>query len=422
MSVKIKISSLVETTLVFFILSLVFLYDVFNSVLSSLDELLGLVSFLVILYYVIVKTKIKLYRQEYYILLFLIIVAIVGLTSNLMTINKGYSTSVIAIIGDSINFFKAFITYFGIRFLSHKFNSKNVINRLSTSSVTIFWLLFTIIIIDLIFIIYPQPSRFGITSLQLFFQHPSRYGFAFIFIFLMLLPRYVYKKKTILIFIIIIGALSFRVKYLGFLLVTIFFTFYGKRLFKFSKKYFFIITSIVGLFSVWLFWDWIDMYFTFDNLETAWSRAVLLYYSAIIANDFYPFGTGFGTYSSFYSGLHYSWVYDHYGISKVYGISREYWPYLSDQYWPLVLGEFGYIGLISMFGVIISYISLFFNKAKESLYTNKYYYFISIILGMLMLLIDSTSDSIFTQQRAVVLFSYFALVINYSNESSNSKK
>ncbi|WP_299114841.1 hypothetical protein [uncultured Winogradskyella sp.] len=368
----------------------------------------------------------KLYRKEYYIVFFLTSVLFIGLVSNFTSYFNNNLTPSVAIFADSIVFFKAFVAYFAVRLLSNVYNSENVLLSLSKYSERIFLLLLLFIIADFIFKIYPREYRFGLRSIELFFQHTSRYAFTFSFIFLVLLPSHFNKKKGFLLFVLLAGMLSLRVKYLGFVVVTILIIFYGKKLFKISKFYFLAFTVSLGLILAWFFWDWLAMYFTFTKLDnTAWSRAVILYYSFIIGNDYFPIGTGFGTYASYYSGLYYSWVYDLYGISNVYGIKRTHWKFVSDQYWPMVLGQFGYFGLMGMLLVIYNYFSLFMGHIKFTTNRTKYFRFISIVLGLMLLLIDSTTDAIFTQQRAVVMFIYFALIINTTmnkNENTTDKQ
>jgi len=238
------------------------------------------------------------------------------------------------------------------------------------------------------------------------------------------LPKHYKNNKRLLLLILIVGTFSLRVKYFGFVGFTIIILLYGKRLFKIPKLYFLSFIAVFSFFLIWLFRFQIDKYFTFDSLEDAWSRAIVLYYSYIIGNDFFPLGTGFGSYCSYYSGYYYSWVYDSYGINNVYGISRKYWKFVADQYWPMVLGQFGYIGLFSMIMVIYNYFTFFLDKIKANRNNESYYYLLTAILGLLMLLIDSTSDAIFTQQRAVAMFIYFALIVNtidFKHESITNK-
>jgi len=416
----IKIATIYEQVITLIILTLVFLYDVFGSIFGFLDELIALLSLVVIIIITLLKGKIHFYRKEYYIILFLNLILIIGLLSNYVAYKKGYITDLSSVFGDMINFFKAFIVYFGIRILSNNFDAQKVFNKLSKYTEIIFYFLFLLLIADFIFKIYPQRPRYGVHAFELFFKHASRYSFAFAFSFLILLPKYYKRKRGLLLLILFVGMLSLRVKYFGFVLFGFVLFFYGKKLFKIPKRYFLYVTVGLGLVMVWLFWDWLSMYFSIDAIEKGWSRGVILYYSFTIGDDFFPLGTGFGTYSCYYSGLNYSWVYGLYGIDHVYGMSRVYWGFLADQYWPMVLGQFGYIGFFSMIFVLYNYFTLFLTQIKLHLALKRfYYYYLAAILGLLLLLIDSTTDAIFTQQRAVVMFSFFALILNLTKKKQN---
>lgn len=411
MSLKLKVSSIFEQTILIITLALVFLYDAFVGVLGSLDEFTALLSIFVILFF-IAKGKLRFFRKEFYIILLLLIVLAVGLISNISANYNGNVTDNRAIFADSIIFFKAFLAYFGIRLASHKFDSALVLNKIALYAEYVFYILVLIAAIDIMFNIFPRSERYGIRTIVLFFSHSSRMGFAFSFIFLALLPKYYKTNKELLFIVLIMGLFCLRVKYFGFLAISIFFIFYSKYLFRIPKLYFLSTIAALALLLVWVFQEKIEYYFYFENIDDAWSRAIVLYYSFIIGNDFFPLGTGFGSYSSYYSGLYYSWVYDLYGINNVYGISRKYWKFVADQYWPMVLGQFGWIGFFSMVMVIYNYLMLFLDKTKAFRDNKEYHYLLAALLGLLLLLVDSTSDAIFTQQRAVALFIFFALIVN----------
>lgn len=405
-----------ENFIIFSVLILVFFYDYFNTYLSFFDEFITLFFSFVIITALLFNQKVKVYKQEINITILLIFLSFIGLTSNYASAKLGYHTNKVAIIGDFISFNKAYISYFGIRFLVNNINSKRVINKLSIYAEIAFYILIIFLIVDAFFKIFPQYSRFGIKSFQLFFTHTSRYSFAFSFIFLLLFPKYLNKNKLFLIFVLFVGLLSLRVKYFGFFILALIFIYYGKELFKIPRKTFLIVIALLLIFVALIFKNQFQMYFTFDELETSWSRAIILFYSFKIGNDFFPLGTGFGTFSSHFSGKYYSWVYEMYGIDKVYGISRIYWEFVSDQFWPMVLGQFGYLGLLSFVGVIYNYFMLFLRRIKKSVNKSNYSYI--PFLGLLLLLVDSSTDAIFTQNRAVAMFIIFGLFINYQRDSN----
>jgi len=84
------------------------------------------------------------------------------------------------------------------------------------------------------------------------------------------------------------------------------------------------------------------------------ARGLLYQASEKIAVQHFPFGVGFGRFGSFASSQPYSTVYDQYGLSGVWGLSRPHPQFISDTSWPSVLGETGAVGLLCFFGGIMA--------------------------------------------------------------------
>ena len=105
-----------------------------------------------------------------------------------------------------------------------------------------------------------------------------------------------------------------------------------------------------------------------------------------IALDNCPIGTGFASFGSAVtadSGW-YSPLYFQYGISSVWGLSQEYSAFISDSFWPTVLGQSGWIGLIAYCGAFVMLIRSILDNADSKL---------PILLFAAYLLIMSTSES-----------------------------
>lgn len=73
-------------------------------------------------------------------------------------------------------------------------------------------------------------------------------------------------------------------------------------------------------------------------------RVALTETSVLIANDRFPLGSGLGTFGSWMSRVDYSPVYAVYGLNYHWGLSEGDPRFLNDTYWPMVIGELGYIG------------------------------------------------------------------------------
>jgi hypothetical protein len=67
---------------------------------------------------------------------------------------------------------------------------------------------------------------------------------------------------------------------------------------------------------------------------------------AQIAANHFPFGVGFGRFGSAPSRETYSTVYDDYGLSRTWGLSRDFPRFITDTSWPSVMGEAGYAGVL----------------------------------------------------------------------------
>ena len=84
--VKKKFKNINGGLIIISIFVLVFIYDVFNSVLGFFDEFIAFISFLIIAANVTLKQKITLYREEIRIAVLLIVLLLIGLTFLVITI------------------------------------------------------------------------------------------------------------------------------------------------------------------------------------------------------------------------------------------------------------------------------------------------------------------------------------------------
>ena len=163
--------------------------------------------------------------------------------------------------------------------------------------------------------------------------------------------------------------------------------------------------AFVGVILLIFAFDQINFYF-FKN--DGFARKELMNASFEIAKDYFPIGTGFATFGSFYSAENYSLIYYKYNLNTVYGLSPNYHYFVADSFYPMLLGQFGYIGLF----LYLICIYLLFKKIQNiDLKKNKYVY-ISKICALTYLIISSTSESSFTGPMAISL----ALIMGFDDE------
>lgn len=139
-------------------------------------------------------------------------------------------------------------------------------------------------------------------------------------------------------------------------------------------------------------------------------RALLYIYAFITANDYFPLGSGFGTYGSSMAASHYSPLYIKYGFSSRWGMSTEYHPFLMDSYYPQIIAQFGYIGIflfVMMWKKLVwEHISDLNNSAQK---------YSSIFLSMSWLIAGIG----FGTGSAWGCLVFFALGIMFSNDWTN---
>ena len=134
-----------------------------------------------------------------------------------------------------------------------------------------------------------------------------------------------------------------------------------------------------------------------------WARSALSITSLKIGKDHFPIGTGFGTYASWVSGESYSKIYDIYGLNKVWGLSSDFYWFVADTFWPMIIGQFGFIGL-AIYTFIIYKI---YRNIKNN--DNLYYYFGQILL-LLYLLVLSVAEASFSGPIVVMYMVFIGLL------------
>ena len=141
----------------------------------------------------------------------------------------------------------------------------------------------------------------------------------------------------------------------------------------------------------------IQFYF-FNDLSDDIARVGMLVASIFIGIDHFPLGAGFGTFASFYSGQVYSPLYIDYDISWMYGLTEDHPSLVSDAFWPMIIGQNGYIGLIIFIIILVK----IFKEIQKIYYIDKYKY-MSGIFVFLYLMIASLAESAFVHPIAMPL-------------------
>ena len=353
------------------------------------DEALAMITFPIILFNILKKKTLKIKKYDFYILVSLIIIGFIGIYSSL---KYEYQPIYIALL-DMILIYKFFLVYYLGSYINNNGNLYNYKNRIigHLKLITIIFFIFTII--NYIFHIFPSSYRYGIMVNTIFYGQPTNLVASCVFIIATMMTfekKIDYKYIGILLFVI---ATTLRMKAFVFIIVFLIISIY---LNKTNKKITFSKIGIIVCICILIAYNQIEYYFfTSDDI----ARGVLLETSIKIANDHFPFGAGFATFGSYFSAVNYSPIYLKYNIHNIHGLTKDNPAFISDSFWPMLVGQLGYIGT-SFY--LICIILLLIKIQKNYSFENKYEY-IAKISVLAYLMISSTSESAFVNPMAISL-------------------
>ncbi|MDR2498509.1 MAG: O-antigen ligase domain-containing protein, partial [Tannerellaceae bacterium] len=199
-----------------------------------------------------------------------------------------------------------------------------------------------------------------------------------------------------------VGLLSGRSKFYGFFAMSmgLMLFFMPGKMFKLSLRNTLILAGMLGVMVI-AAWQKIDLYFVqafsgeIERSEVA--RFMLYAATPIVLADYFPFGSGLASFATYHSGQYYSPLYSRYDLDRVWGLSKDYYAFVADTYYPS-LAQFGVVG-IALYASFWIYI---FRKGYKGYITgterNKaLFYIILLIAGYLA--IDGIADATFISYR-----------------------
>ena len=146
-------------------------------------------------------------------------------------------------------------------------------------------------------------------------------------------------------------------------------------------------------------------------------RAILLKYGIETARRYFPLGAGFATYGSDMAKVYYSKLYYEYGFNNIRRMGEHDGMYLNDNYWPMAMGQFGFIG--ALFLLCACYL-LFHNVQKKC--SDRRVRAI-MITNVVYILAHSLGSASLTSMEGTFLFVVFGVVLAlYKSDSFCSSR
>ena len=343
------------------------------------------------------RRKYVICKNNKKILVSVLALIIIGIIGNLKT---DYQTMIPA-LKDAVCVLKGIITYVFIPLCLSNLNLDEYLTTMNNHLKFITGLVFLTVIANLLFDIFPYYEiRFGIKSQQIFFTHPTYLASFSVIIIILLsvnLRKHEENKKYIILMLLVLAS-TLRFKSIAFIPIYMYLYYI---VFKKQRKLQLLDVGILcvlgGVFAISQVMEY------FNNPD--WARNVLTMNSLNIAKDNFPIGTGFGTYASWASGESYSNIYYDYNISTTWGISPDFYEFIADTFWPMIIGQFGVLGL----GI---YIYILLRIYKNIINNDNLDYYFGQILALLYLIILSIAEASFSGPIVVVYMALIAVLGN----------
>lgn len=382
------------------------------SIFGYLDELFAALAIPVVFFelqkkqYKIVISKQK---RESRIVLLILLFSLLGLIGNLY---YQYQPFFAAVLPDWFLNLKFWLSIYVAYNLFKNIDFQSCGKKISQHIKIVIFLYLILILLDIMFDIFSGDYRYGIKSTQLFYGIHT--VFAAICAFLLALLTVVkehtkgYRIYATILIVLLVSTLRSKAIGAACLFILLYYIIY-----IFNKKIKISHIFMLVLAGILVGWSQIQYYF-FSSISNTAARNVLLRTCIQVANDHFPFGAGFATYASYYSGVVYSRLYEKYGIINIYGLTRNNPVYVSDSFWPMIIAQTGYIGALFYILALIMLFILIQRTTKR--YKNLY---LASLFALAYLGISSLAESAFVNSFAIPLAIVIGISLSSAKERSN---
>lgn len=388
---KENINDIVTSLMIVLFYALVFQSPLENvhKLFGYIDEAVPLLVVFTMMVLVIKNRGIVIQRHILLEAIPLVIYVIVGLLGNVLWRYQPFKVVVVDLIANLKFFFSLALGYLFLPMCINEKGKRRLIMHLYVMSGVIL----CAFLVERIYPMWGQTEiRYGVDSAQIFFSHSTYLAGALAFLTAALIMFFEKKNLFFIAINLIIMAFTLRSKAVAsaaaFVAIYVFFIVMKKEL-KLWHVF------VAGAAALAIGWRQIMLYFV--ELGDTAARAVITKTSLKILWDYFPIGTGFGTFASSAAADYYSPVYVKYGFEAIGELmNHDKNHFFNDTFWPIIIGQTGLIGTVAYL-VLLYFV---FSKVFQMKDINKYWYVAGISL-MVYCLISSTSEPILNNSISI---------------------
>lgn len=356
------------------------------------DELFAIILTLYFIANVLYRGKIR-YRDGLIVLLVLILL-IIGFAGNY---HSKIQKRTILCIYDAFNVFKFIGTILGGQIIFEHYRNKKLLIEYTAIMVKFTIAVSTVFMILNLFVDIGMHTdyRYGIRAYNfLYTMVGGFYPICVLWIIVLTASLYYKESRNTKLFIglaLINMCATLRSRAWGYALL--FVMLYYVLIIRKERRFRWWYTAAYAAMASFIAADQFSYYFSGNR-----ARKVLLKYGLITARTYFPLGSGYATYGTAIAQRYYSNLYRTYNFSLYWGMSSDYRSFLTDNFWPAVMAELGFIGAVIM-AILICIASVKVIRRADNKYSKVCVYF-----GFGTLFLSSLIASSFFSCTALMIF------------------
>lgn len=212
------------------------------------------------------------------------------------------------------------------------------------------------------------------------------------------------RNKLISLALVLAGMLAPKFKYLGEVVCFVGLMFVLKNRLKFKSPKTIVALFVLITVILYVTWSKFEVYYVSGMERDDMARPLAYLTSLKILADYFPFGSGMGTFGVAAAADFYSPLYYKYNLSHVWGLMPENPMFLADAFYP-TLAQFGVVGVI-LFGVFWKHRLSEFNGIVDMRYYKVAF------MSFFCLALEQTADSSFLSGKGMGFCMLLGLCLN----------
>lgn len=386
--------------LIYAVFFTVFLFqDPLSSIYSGFDFLDEITAILLGFYYFVYIFRNKAPKNDLKTWICVLSLIVIGFLGNAYS---GVQNNLLYQLFDAFNIFKFLLAILGGCIFFERVKDKDLIIHYLAVIAKITVLISTIFMIYNLFedIGMHTDFRYGIRTFNFIFTRVGDF-YEVCILWLIILTGEMYYRRTknnyLFIALVLLNMCStLRTRAIAF--AVFFIILYFAMIVMKNKKFKIWYIPPLSVAIYFIARDQFAFYFTGDR-----ARNILLRYGIITAQNYFPIGSGFATYGTAMAQRSYSQLYHEYNFSQYWGLSTDFGGFLTDNYWPAIMAQFGF------FGMIIMAILLFFATRKMLRLTDNIYSRLCAVFAFGTLYFSSLASSSFFACTRLIVFTCIVL-------------